>query len=385
MKHLSHILHIYTRFCACAKEHGCKANPAMFMQYLYLKKRYRVKWAEYFEYRLYDSSADHEDFYSGNKVYACEWKYCRKLYAPGKSRGWYAAHYLDYCISRIVYPGLDARDYFRYEFYNFRHCKRKEFITEGRLGRMVDAFNAKNDRSRLNDKARFKACFPEYTNYKWLSAENMDRPAFDAFCSGLDRVVVKPQCGSQGHGVHFADVRTPADRDRLFREVQGGRILLEEPIVQHPDIAALNPTSVNTIRVYSVFKDGKTFITGTVLRIGGGNMVVDNYSSGGMVAAVDAETGLVVSNAIAKNNSRCFIHPHTGAVIIGTRIPHWDKVISAVKSAHAKIPDLRYIAWDVVVTAANEIVFLEGNLIGGVGLQQHPMLTGRKSLYESLM
>lgn len=385
MKHLSHILHIYTRFCACAREHGCKANPAMYLRFLYFRKRYRVTQAEYFQYRLHDSAANHEAFYSKNKKYLCGWKHCKAHYMPGRSRGWYAAHYLDYCISRIVYPGLDARDYFRYEFYNFRHCKRKEFLTEGYQPKLLKAFNKNGDRSIMNDKRKFKTCFPEYTNYRYLSAEDMDPQAFEAFCSGLDRVVVKPQNGAQGKDIYIADVRTPGERDQLFRDVQGEKILLEEPIVQHPDIAALNPTSVNTIRVYSAFKNGEIIILGTVLRIGGGNMVVDNYSSGGMAAALDTETGIVISSAISKNNNRCFIHPHTGAVIIGTRVPHWDKVLCAVKSAHARIPDLRYVAWDVVVTAENKIVFLEGNAMGGVELLQHPLLTGQKALYESLM
>lgn len=150
-------------------------------------------------------------------------------------------------------------------------------------------------------------------------------------------------------------------------------------------MASLNPSSVNTIRVYSVVFESEVFITGATLRIGNGDKPIDNYSAGGLAAEVDIETGLVISPVVSQFGEKYGIHPNTGTPVIGFRIPGWETVKAFVKKAHSKIGELRYIGWDVVVCNDGEIKLIEANTCAGVALQQHPGLQGKKNYYASFM
>lgn len=66
--------------------------------------------------------------------------------------------------------------------------------------------------------------------------------------------------------------------------------ILEEIVVQHPEMARMCPTSVNTCRIATLLGDKKQGIVYAFLRIGNGK-VMDNVDCGGMAARIDLESG----------------------------------------------------------------------------------------------
>ena len=54
------------------------------------------------------------------------------------------------------------------------------------------------------------------------------------------------------------------------------------------------------------------------------------------------------------------IHPMTGKRIPGTQIPYWDEVRAMCLSAMHRVPQVRFVAWDVAITPDGP-VFIEGN------------------------
>ena len=167
----------------------------------------------------------------------------------------------------------------------------------------------------------------------------------------------------------------------MYDYIKGKKVIIEEVISQCAELKDLNPSSVNTIRVYSVEKENRIFITGALLRIGNGKCITDNYSSGGLAATIDVETGIIISPAVSQNNDNVYVHPYTNKVIIGLQIPKWSEVLECVKQAHSKIPQLCYIGWDVVICEDGTVTFLEANTCSGVELQQHPLRKGVKHVY----
>ncbi len=379
----------HMEFMQYAKKNNAHVGIKQYIQYLFYYKRYTISMNDYFFNKLYDSKVSHREFWEGNHRIIHKWNNVVKNYKP--EAGWVlrTTWFLDYNISKILYPGLDAMDYFRYEFYNFRHCKRKTFVTEGYLRRMNTIFN--NEKKHmdefllLQDKAKFNEFFSDVVTRKWIKTEGISRDDFEAFCQGLDRVIAKPEDGSQGKGIFIASVSLEQERDRIFNELKNQKYLMEELVIQCDEIAKLNPRAVNSIRVYSVVKGDSVVIVSATLRLGSGHSDTDNYSAGGFAASIDVETGLIVSRAVSQYGKSTYLHPVTGQAIIGTRIPHWDKVIETVTCSHKKIARLRYIGWDVVVCLDGSVTFLEANTFAGVALQQHPSLDGKKPLYISLM
>ncbi len=174
---------------------------------------------------------------------------------------------------------------------------------------------------------------------------------------------------------------SPGTADAAARSVAGFPMIIERGIVQHPSQAGLNPGSVNTIRVLTVpdVADGnRPFIAAAVQRIGcrrSGS--ADNWSRGGLSAAVDLDTGVLgrATRLPDGHHKEWFdTHPDTGAMITGHAIAHWDRVVDLVLGAAAKVSFLEYVGWDIVITAEGPLV-LEANINSGVNvIQSHQPL-----------
>lgn len=75
--------------------------------------------------------------------------------------------------------------------------------------------------------------------------------------------------------------------------------IVEDKVIQHETIAALCPTSVNTIQVATSAKDKKEGIVYAYIRIGNGK-VMDNVDCGGMAAD---QSGYGVISGVGANKA----------------------------------------------------------------------------------
>ena len=130
----------------------------------------------------------------------------------------------------------------------------------------------------------------------------------------------------------------------------------EECIVQHPDLARLNPYAVNSIRVLSFHN----VILQAGLKVGIGTAVVDNVHAGSVYGNIDLETGR--TNAPFRNIEldSFTTHPSTGESLVGFQIPHWEQVKYVVVKITKALPEIPYIGWDVAVTKTG-VCIIEGN------------------------
>ncbi len=315
--------------------------------------------------------------------------YCLKTMKPDAGFVWGLVHHADFLLAKMLYPGIDGLDYFLYRYYENGYKVNKTFITEGDLAVMVRAFNGdkkSRDWARFNDKKRFCSEFSEYIGRRWIGDE-VSAGEFTEFCKNTGKLIIKPAGGAQGRGVFFAETVNDDDIAKLYDKVHGKGYIIEEVIKENEKLAALHPQSVNTLRLYTTrsLRDGKLRVTGAVIRIGRGDSGIDNYSSGGMVAEIDAESGIVISHAVDEAGGEFLKHPDTGLDIKGFEVPEWESVKKKALEAHEKVKELNYIAWDVVVREDKSIAFLEANLYGGVHMQQQPSMTGKKELYWGML
>lgn len=366
-------------------------NEAKFINYIWWFLKYKTSINEYFENELY-TNKDHREYINKQHKVKRSWSKVYPNFMPTKSKMWEILHYIDFLVAKVYCPGLDAMNYFQYEFYDLSVCKRRTFVTEGYLAKMDVLFNgdphsprSKELRGILSDKCKFNSVFKLYVSRKWINAREMDIDSWMDFCQGLDEVIVKPLDGIQGKGIYKACINSREEQTELFKKVIGKNYIIEEVVRQNKVLASLNPSSVNTVRVYSVYHSDKVVITKAALRMGNGPSVIDNYSAGGLAAEIDVENGIIISKAISQKNDKEIIHPFSGEKIIGLQIPEWNKIIDTIKAAHCEINELRYIAWDVVVCEDGKIAIIEANTSGGVNFQQQPLLTGVLPLYKKLI
>ena len=136
--------------------------------------------------------------------------------------------------------------------------------------------------------------------------------------------------------------------------------MIEELIIQSESMAILNPATVNTVRVPTIKIKDRVVIFHPFVRCGRGNSIVDNASSGGILAEVDAETGIVITKGVNELGESFVMHPTSKVVIPGFRIPCWDQAVKLVEELAHVVQTNNYVGWDLAFTD-DGWVMVEGN------------------------
>lgn len=190
------------------------------------------------------------------------------------------------------------------------------------------------------------------------------------------RLVIKAATGSGGSDVMVCE--TDGDLIRLDgapsdeRSFRARLERLDNHIVtefcdQAPYASRLFPDSANTIRPLTLHPEG----AGPSLPVAAHRMgteaskPVDSSSRGGIAAPIDigsGELGRAWRRRMDFGAGGPFSrHPDTGARIEGAVIPGWEQIRERLLAICRDLPELRYVGWDILVTAPGEFMILEGN------------------------
>lgn len=265
-------------------------------------------------------------------------------------------------------------DYQEFEFYNLNRKERTTYLTRGKNNEIVRTFNNKAYFYKFENKVEFNRIFNEYLNRDWLYLDN-NPEAFVDFFKKHPSIIVKPVAETGGNGVekHFYIDDNHA-KELYNKLVENKQNLVEDFIKQHPDLNMLYPDSVNTLRIFTFFKNGQAYFLQAILKIGNGG-VVDNFSSGGMYTYVD-ETGTVFVEAIDKEDNIHYEHPISKAKIVGFKVPMFKEAVDLVKECSRIVPEVSYVGWDVAISTTGPVI-VEGNCFPGV-FQVKPSLSSTK-------
>lgn len=257
----------------------------------------------------------------------------------------YNAGYVDYKIA---------------QFYALTPAQRKTHITRGISNAIVSRMNDKAYWHNFDNKTEFNTLFAAQVKRGWIDLTKATPEEFHAFLQGRGALIGKPLDGSSGQGIQKIEPCEFAQSDALYTRLKAEGIgIVEECVVQHDALAALCPTSVNTLRIATLLGDKKEGIVYAYLRIGNGN-VMDNVDCGGMAAPVDLDTGKISGVGANKAGDVYTTHPMTGATIEGTQIPYFEEAKQMCLAAMHVVPQVRFVAWDVAITPEGP-VFIEGN------------------------
>ena len=235
----------------------------------------------------------------------------------GKSRVWlmadmakcaakYNAGYVDYKIT---------------EMYRLNDAQRATQITRGISNSIVARMNDKKFWHFFDNKTEFNQLFHEQVKREWLNFADATESQFAEFVQGRGDIICKPIDGSSGQGICKCTPEDYKDVQALYERLKAAGIgIVEDKVIQHEAIAALCPTSVNTIRVATLLGDKKEGIVYAYIRIGNGK-VMDNVDCGGMAAPINLDTGVISGVGANKAGETYEFHPMTGKRIPGTQIP----------------------------------------------------------------
>lgn len=185
-----------------------------------------------------------------------------------------------------------------------------------------------------------------------------------ALCSNLNDAIIKPSQKKQGEGVQKISVKNNqvsvgGSVPDLF-DTYDKNFIIQECVPQHERMSALNPTSINTIRI-ATFRSGmEVIVLYAVVRIGRKGQVIDNQSKGGISTMIN-EDGTLCKYAFGSVGDDMLERTDTDIILEGYQIPAFQNVVDAVKRAHYSLPFYDIVGWDVAITPECEPVLIEWN------------------------
>lgn len=270
-------------------------------------------------------------------------------------------------------------DYLVFEMYSLTAQQRKTYITRGKNNYYVKLLNPQEHWHILEDKVEFLKRFDGYHGREWLDLRSTTEQEFDVFCKKHKQFVAKPLDGTCGRGVEFIEVSEHSTISNLYDMLKKGKqYLVEEYIIQHPDISKIYPLSVNTLRLVTIRNQDKVHLVFSSMRIGNG-LKVDNLNSGGMAVIIDMKTGEICSPGADKDGKAYFHHPITEIPLVGQKIPLYHESVELVKKAALEFREIGYVGWDVAVTE-NGPVIIEANHFPGHDIYQFQVHLGEDKI-----
>ncbi len=288
------------------------------------------------------------------------------------------AIWLDALISFVLY-GVTPNQYIGFGFYKMNGRMKRTFYTARHQSKYDKIFNDPQYAEIFWDKQKFNSMFRAFVSRKWIYTPDVDTEQIGAFLKENPKVIIKPTSLSSGRGVHVYKGEESAE------DLKNGKFLIEEFCVQHSQMSKLNPSSVNTVRLYTALdKDHNPHILSAMIRVGGQGAEVDNYHSGGVGYPIDIDTGYVCGPGADLHGRRFLKHPGTDAKVIGFEVPNFAELKEFVFKATQVIKEARLIAWDVCVLE-DGFELIEANYDGDSGFMQSPLQQGRRKEIMSLL
>ena len=276
----------------------------------------------------------------------------KKLPSLSRVQNWLS---LLWCVPR---HGVSPADYVYYKFNERSERERATYLTMIRFERFLKKVNT-GDHEIFHNKLTFCEKYNTFLHRPWLDMNKTDFDSFAAFVQSEGTVICKPVDKSGGHGIFKYTCAPGEDLHPLFERCRG--MLLERVIEQHPAMAAYNPNCVNALRLVTLIdRDGAPHLVDAFFRTGVTEAVVDNLCSGGIISHIDLDTGIVANESIGLNMQEFLRHPYSGEIIPGFQIPYWKEAVALVLEAALITPDVRWVGWDVAVTAEG-VCLVEGN------------------------
>ena len=210
-----------------------------------------------------------------------------------------------------------------------------------------------------------KVFLKNMNGYFYFEGKPVDRNDAIRLCSNLGEVIIKPSLTGRGVGVSKITIQnglTNLDGKSIQEvfDVYKEDYLIEELIRQHPLMTALNPSSINTIRIVTYRNEMEIVVVYTVIRIGRKDKPIDNESAGGISTIINQD-GTLGKYAYGSPGNDNIEFTDSGVRLEGYKIPSFSNAIDIVKKAHYQLPYFKLMGWDIAIEEDGTPTMIEFN------------------------
>lgn len=237
---------------------------------------------------------------------------------------------------------------------------------------MIQRFNPAEDAWTLQNKGMLCNFFREIPQ-PVLLLRNVNGTVWDAsgrvvpFADAVRKLaaaecdmIIKPSvdscCGTNVRVIRAGTARSDLERLLAFYDKD---FVVQEFVEQSEATAAYNPSSLNTMRVGTLFLNGTFSVCCALLRCGTKGMIVDNLGAGGVMVGIE-NSGKLKEYGYSMDGT---VHRSTNGVCFGEQtIPDFGRVIATALEAHRQIPTCAFAGWDLALAKDGRVLLVEANL-----------------------
>ncbi len=296
----------------------------------------------------------------------------------------HSASFMKHCIGvvkcKILY-GASIADYFELRFFEKTHRERKTYFTSKDARRFNNRVNGTEKVWKFRDKIYMYQALGQYIKREQLFCPPRNYAEFEDFIQRHGAVLYKKSSTYFGTGIELWSANG-TDIRKLYERSLNEPAILDELVIQHPDIARLNPGSVNTVRIYTLMVQDTCHFIAAEFHMGRSGQLIDNFENGGLSANVDLKTGALLGAAYDLRRRSYTIHPDTGAEIAGFILPNWSEVLRFTEEC-ARACSLAAVEWDLAIRES-DCVLIEANPNVRNNEIQMGESHGRKRQFEEL-
>ena len=284
--------------------------------------------------------------------------------------------YVLYDMSKcILKDGIGYLEYNLFHFVGKSQELRDTYVTFKESQALFKLLNDREYMDIFDNKLLFNDRFKEYIGRDFIDAAHCTDEEFINFCKNKKKIFCKPKDSCSGKGIYKnIDINEDTDILELHQFMIDNDLFCEDNIVQHPEMNKLHDKSINTIRITTVLKDNEAHVMYALLRVGIGDMKVDNVASGGIYTVLN-EDGVIVNPFWSdKTISTYTKHPTNNFELLNFKIPMFKEALELCKKAALIEPHIRYVGWDVAISDKGPIL-VEGNQLPGYDMCQNYYVT----------
>lgn len=175
----------------------------------------------------------------------------------------------------------------------------------------------------------------------------------------FDALVIKPTVFTNtGKGVQLLK---PPYRIADLTDSYKRDFVIQLPLRQHEEMAKLNESSVNTIRVNSVFIEGEAHVMSCFVKVGQTGEFADNNGKERYFIGIKTPEGIFNDYAIDHDMVSYRTIP-SGYDFAGQKVPSFEKMCQMVCKAHKQLAHFGLAFWDVCIDEDGEPCIVEVNL-----------------------
>ena len=233
---------------------------------------------------------------------------------------------------------------------------------------MSKAYADKNITSRLfHQMVQPKAIIKNMNGFYYENDKPISKSDAIALCHNLADAVIKSTMDTaQGKSIiRFSSFNNIASHNNMPMEklfdLYGKNFIVQEAVKQHPILASLNPTSLNTVRLTTFRRETDVVVLFSLVRMGKKGAKVDNVSAGGLFCKIHPD-GHLDKYAYSTIPTKRYEKNELGVEFGKITIPYYSQIVEKAKSMHLSLPYTKIVGWDITVNDNDEVVLIELNL-----------------------